>query len=233
MSTRKVRETDTVTLGRQLLDYEGLDKEVQRAQQVEAKLDVLNEGDSRIETLSGYIGDLEALGFRVDLLEKACKEPIPDITPILTNHRKYETMGRLAVSLTDRVHTIRHLAGVDTVNEPEVGPLLGKCKDLIKLSDWVSRLQGFQEFFGRYKGFSDLADHDASNIRTVQERTLQLCALAAKYEALTTTIARLEGDLEVVQTEEAQVLKEKEAFVGYCPMCAQPIEVEHSHKKVA
>lgn len=60
-----------------------------------------------------------------------------------------------------------------------------------------------------------------------------MCALAAKYEALTTTIARLEGDLEVVQTEEAQVLKEKEAFVGYCPMCAQPIEVEHSHKKVA
>jgi hypothetical protein len=231
-STRKVREKDIGELATRLVVYAGLDDAVAKVGIAEKALGVIHGVEEKVETLSSYIDDVRALGFRVDALQKACAIETPNIEPVSTKHGEFEKVRRFESSVADRATSIRALQGVEKVQEPVISPVANAAQKCTQLCTWTAKLQSFQEQFSRFKGFGDLPSPDATPLKAARDSYALFATLAAKYESLSKSIKSLEVDLQVVLTDEKILDEEKKEF-GYCPTCTQAIDGHKHEKKVA
>jgi hypothetical protein len=233
VSTRKVREQDIGDFATRLLAYEGLDEAVAKAKAVDAKLDRISVVETKVSTLSSYIDDVRALGFRVDALQKACALPVPKVEPVLAKHGEFERVRRFEANVNDRAVSIRNLQGVEKVPDPVISPVANAAKKCAQLVTWTTKLTSFQEQFGRFKGFGDLASPDGTALKSARDRCLQLSTWTSRLETLAKTIKHLEVEFQVAVADEIILEKDKKAF-GFCPTCEQPIDGhKHAPQKVA
>lgn len=232
-STRKVRERDVIDLATRLVVYEGLDAAVAKVAISEKALVAITTAGEKVVSLSSFIDDVRALGFRVDALQKACAIPSPDMGPTLTNHGQFEKVRRFESAVNERATSIRTLQGVEKVADPSISPVSESAKRFKQLSTWTTKLQSFQEQFGRFKGFGDLSSPDATPLTTARDRFMSLATLTSKHESLIKAICTQEREFADTLEIEKKLDEEKKAF-GYCPTCAQEIGTSHKHaQKVA
>lgn len=228
-STRKVREKDMVDLARQLESYAGLDESVSGVARVEKQLEGVSVVQTKVDSLAEYIGEIRDLGYRVDLLEKACAVPAPDISPVGVKSNRYGHASRFLAVMTDRLTSVKKLMGVDEVPQPVIDPVLSAYDAQAKLRTWVSGLQGLQDHFSKFKAVSEAPDLDVSKIRETWDRASLLMSLVSKQAVLVSSIDTLERQYATAVIEEKGLSEEREQLGGYCPTCTQPLCADDTH----
>jgi len=279
-STRKVRESDLITISRNLTTYEGLDSVLSKAHQVGEQLEKVLRSTKQVEKMTVFITNLKSVSESAGVLEGLVGYPIPEIGSTMAKHQESNTLAGFVLSLGDRAGAVKRLSGVESVPDLDMSAAQGLAKKYLRLTEWSNRLRDFQESLGRFRGLSEVAVGDHSKLGEMSGRVVKLCELSNRFEAtsksiqsqvitevpeldgdrlsainkvlldkvyylydlsqtvesINNTIARIEGNLEGIGQEESKVMRDREEFersYPYCPTCAQPIGVEHEHKRVA
>lgn len=232
-STRKVYEREILENTAKLASYAGLDALVGRAAAVDKKLGQIQTTQADLKKLAGYLGEIEALGFRVDELQQACNIVPPDTKEVLAKRDEHALLSQFFAQFLDKATVIRALAGVDTIQDPNITPLADTSVKYNSVSDWVGRLKALQEVFNKAKPIDGAVIPTPTEVLENRDKLILINSLILRYQTLTTTVSSLETDYSKASAEELTVVNELKEF-GVCPTCTQPLDQAHGHSdKVA
>lgn len=231
-ATRNVRDKDIEKLTAELEGYEGLDKAVERAAQVETQYDEVQKVGRAISQLERFVEENEAVATSIEALMKATAPELPDAAKLHATGAAFVQLSGFYAELAARGPVIRRLKGIEEVALPELGDATSVVGALDQLDDWLGHLRTLKTELARLKGAKDVADLDAGGLQGASKRLQELEGWQSRYEALKASEAELEARLTAVGDEEKELLAEFEAL-GVCPTCSLPLHPEHRKKGTA
>lgn len=228
-ATRKVLEKDVVDISKQVTAFQTLDELTAATKQIAGMHAAIAKEDSKVEKLSTYFNELEALGFRIDGLKQAAEVPVPDKTAVDTAATKVEQLDRFIQAATERLQIVKAYSGIGKVEEPQISPLQDKMGQHMQLDGWVSKLQLLQHDFQRFKGLDDVCIPEQS---ASPKLLTELDGYVRRVVVLQAAIDRLTAQYEEAEKEEAVVMEEINTL-GVCPTCTHPLSGAHTHARTA
>lgn len=226
VATRNVRDKDIETLTAELEGYEGLDKAVERAVEVEAQHDRVQKVGKAVEHLEVFIKEHETLDVAIKALKKAVAPKLPDAEKLMATGTAFAQLSRFYDELVARGPLIRRLKGIDAVTLPELSGVTSVMAVTTRLDDWLDHLRTLKTELGRFKQVKDLAEPDASGLQAASEHLQKVQGWLSRYEVLKAAEAELGARLTAVEEEEKELLEQFEAL-GVCPTCSLPLHPEH------
>lgn len=231
-STRKVYEKECVELSAKDAAFDGLEGVMGEIQLVEAKLNEITKSQREAETISGYLGEIAALGFRIEGLQKACQVNPPDPSVIARKREDYERVLAFLSQSTEKESVVANLAGVETVAEPNLSSVVVHAQQFGALSGWLDKLRAFQTVFNAFKTAENVSPPNPEALNVAKDKYLALHKFTSKYGAINAQLKELQASYDAVNEESAEIVKEIEAL-GLCPTCVQPVSATHLHRIVA
>ena len=140
VSTRKVRETDVVTLTQQLVQYDGLDDAVSRVKGVEDKLTELNALDGRVRQIERFLEEVTARAMGIRALTGIETITVPaGVTPLLDGAAAFQRLAGWWDDLTGHKTWHERLKGLDTLLVPDDGPLQASLATWTRVATFAGR----------------------------------------------------------------------------------------------
>jgi hypothetical protein len=235
-STRKVYEKEAVENKTKLEAFNGLDKVVDSVRIVEVALDVIGAGQTDLQKLSGYLEELQTLGFRIDELQQACNVTIPDADTVAEKQRSVAKLTTYCAQANEKAAVIRALSGVEDVVEPVLSPVEEQAAKYLALNEWVTRLKSFQDAFSKTQPSLVTLDAmvvpDIAPLIDVRAKYLSVERLHRGYTNGAAAVTKLEADYKAACAD-AQIVDDEARELGVCPTCTQSVQIPHTHEKVA
>lgn len=144
VATRKVREKDVLRIQKTLDGYEGLDKDVERAQTVEQRYKAIETAQKGLVQLDQYIEALTTQAASVRALMAATEPSLPVAKALVEKGKTFTKLVALYEKLVAKAPAFRKLLGVGKVVLPDAEPVETKSVLAQRLDKWWGQLETFK-----------------------------------------------------------------------------------------
>jgi hypothetical protein len=230
LSSRKLREGDSLALQTRLQKYEGLDEATQKVSDLEKRNLEVDAVQSSVSALDSFIETIRSVGSQVRALTIVSSISVSEITLVNDTYKSVTKLDRLATDLKRREEDCATLSWVGTFSSavPEIDPINDKLKLIQEVDKLVTRARILKERFKLLDVASKSETPPIDVIAQLNAKMLSLSKFTQRFTDLSGVISDLTQEFSVYDSQEKD-LEEEVAALGVCPTCVQPLSLGHQH----
>lgn len=230
VSTRKLREDDSLALRLRLQKYEGIDEAIQKVDILEQRNVEVDTVETSVSVLSGFIDSTRSIATQIRSLTAVSSVSVPEVTSVSNPYEKVKTLTRLSDGLRRREADCEALSWVDNFSAavPEIDPIKSRLEVIRLLDGLIIRARVLKEKFKLLDAANKSSPPSIDGLSTLHTKIMNLSRFIQRLTLLSGTIGDLTQEIETYTIQEKD-LEEEVATLGVCPTCVQPLSLGHQH----